>query len=184
MARSLNTIRVSAAITAQLANTLDGGSISATANQGFGVSPTLESGTTANKADVIWSDTGRSITSGANDDLDLYDLGAVDIGAGAGRDAVGQSIAIAEVVAVLIVNKSTSTGNLLVGGEGTTAAWNSPFNGVDTTVFGPLKPGGFVAFSSPTDPAYAVADTSNHILRLTASGGAVEYNITILGRSA
>lgn len=186
MARSLSGFSLLARLQATLANGLDGGAQSASAIQGVDFSPAvaLTSGTGDDAADRIWSDTGRAITSGANDDIDVYDLGSIDIGAGAGRDAVGQTVTLAEVVAFLIVNKSTSTGTITVGGEGSTAAWNSPFGGSDTATFGPIKPGGFLFAYSPDDPAWAVADTSNHLLRIAASGGNVEVDVCILGRSA
>lgn len=143
------------------------------------------SGTTANKADRIWHDKGRTLAQNASESLDLYDLGSVDIGAGAGLDALGQSWAIAEVVGVLIHNKSDSSGNLLIGGEGSAAAWNSLFNASDSAVIGPIYPDGWFAVYNPADPAFLVADSSNHLLKIAeANVGSVEYDITIIGRSA
>lgn len=186
MARSLSSISILARLSAVLENAVDGSAQSADVNQGFALSPAtaLTSGTTANKADRVWSDTGRTILSGANDDIDLYDLGTIDIGGGAGKDALGQSVALAEVVALLIYNQPGSAGGLLVFGEGSTSAWNGPTNGSDTAVFGPIRPGGWLMLFAPTDPAYAVTDAASNLLRLTASGGNVTYDISVLGRSA
>jgi len=44
--------------------------------------------------------------------------------------------------------------------------------------------GGLFLLAAPDDPAYAVADTSNHLLRVNASGGNITYDIAILGRNA
>lgn len=185
MALSLTGIRVQAILQATLANSLDGGNTSFSGAQGFTRSPatTLTSGTGANMADRIWSDMDRALSSGATEDLDLYDLASFDIGAGAGKDAAGQSWALVEVVSLLVYNASTSVGNLLVGGKAATTAFNSIFNSDDnakTTVY----PGGWVHWFAPTDPAYAVADVSNHLLKFEASGGAVTYGVCVLGRSA
>lgn len=183
MAETLDAIRVQANLTATVSNSLDGGNATASAGQGFSVSNTFANGTAANQADKIWSDNGRTITSGSSENLDLYDLAAFDIGAGAGKDALGQAWTAAEVVGLLIENDSTSAGNLVVGGEGSGAAWNSLFNGSDTAKI-EIFPGGFFMVTCPPATAYAVADSTNHLLKLAASGGNVTYCVTVLARSA
>lgn len=139
-------------------------------------------GTSANNADKLWASKSRSLSGSTSEDIDLYDLGSIDIGAGAGNDPLGQSVTLAEVVAVVVFNDSSSTGTLTIGGKGTTAAWNSAFNSDDDAAC-TVKPGGFFAIGSPTDPAYAVADTSNHLLTM-ASSDDLTYDIYVLGRSA
>ena len=186
MTRALAYFDIRAQLACTLTNTIDGGARTAQVVQGFTANPptAFTSGTTASKADIVWSDTDRAILSGANDDLDLYDLGSIDIGGGAGKDALGNAIAIAEIVAILIRNDSTSTGSLIIGGEGSGAAWNSPFNASDTATMGPIAPGGWFYLFNPADPAWTVADATNHLLRINASGGNVTYDIAFLGRSA
>lgn len=185
MALSLQAIKIIATAQATLQQSIDGGAFQFSGNQGAAKSPptTLSSGTGANAADRIWSDLDRALSSGATEDIDVYDLAAFDIGQGAGKDASGASWALAEVVCLLVYNASTSAGTLLVGGKGTTAAWNSIFNGDDDAKL-PIVPGGWFQIFAPTDPAYAVADTSNHLLKMEASGGAVTYGVVIIGRSA
>jgi hypothetical protein len=82
-----------------------------------------------------------------------------------------------------VFNRSTSAGNLLVGNNNTTAAWNSILNASDTAAI-TLPPSGILLLASTNDPAWAVADATNHLLRFTASGGAVTYDVYLLGRSA
>ena len=120
MARTLTSPRVVATITASLANSIDNGVTSAGATQGFSFTPAtaLANGTSANQCDRVWSSTARALSTSATENIDLYDLAAFDIGGGAGKDATGQAFTNVELVALLIVNKSTSVGNLLVGGEG------------------------------------------------------------------
>lgn len=183
---SLDAIRVSAQLEATLKNLVNSSpALSASIAQGGSITPVtaLTNGTTANKADRIWHDPARTLTGATSETIDLFDLASVDIGAGAGKDALGQSGGFAEIVAILVENDATSTGNLTLGGDGTTACWNSWANGDDDAVIGPIKPGGFAFLFQPSDPAFAVADTSNHLLKI-ASSATLEYSITVLGRSA
>lgn len=138
-------------------------------------------GDSANEADAYWASRGRTLASGANESIDLYDFGTLDIGAGAGLDPVGQAITLAGVVGFIIHNKSDSVGTLTVGAEGSAAAWNSPFAGADDEAGLVVPPGSIRAFADPIT-ALAVADSSNHLLKIAASGGAVEYDIIIIGR--
>lgn len=182
------TASVTCKMVASLANTIQ--SVSAgvsidTASIFSSVS--LTDGTTANKADKLWFDEGRALSGTTPEDIDLYDFGSIDIGGGAGKDPLGGTLALAEIVAVLITNDSSSTGNIYVGGKNAGTAWNAVFaiGGVadDTAQFGPIKPGGWLCFGAPTDPAYAVADTTSHLLTMTPTANAT-YNIYVLGRSA
>lgn len=143
-------------------------------------------GTIADKVDKAWFSKSRALTSGNDETLDLYDWGSVNLGAGAGKDPLGQAQALVEIAAILIYVRPESAGNLIVGNDGTTAAFNSIFAGStdSDTAAVTVKPGGIFLIAAPGDPAYAVADTSNHLLKLAASGGNVTYDIHVLGRSA
>lgn len=185
MARSVINYSLSAKIEGLLRNSIDGNNRFVTVNQGFTRAPTLATGTSADQADIIFCKNDVAILSGANLDLDMYDLGATDwFGYGANKDAVGLSVAIVEVVAVLIVVDTASAGILKVGGEGSAAAWNSPFDGSDTAKIGPFGAGGHCYLFNPVDPAWVVADGSNHLLRLAAVSGNLVLDLAILGRSA
>jgi hypothetical protein len=106
----------------------------------------LTDGTTSNKADKVWFDETRSLSGTTPEDIDLYDFGSIDIGGGAGKDPLGGTLALAEIVALLVTNDSTSTGNIYVGGKNASSAFNSflAVAGVadDTAQVGPIKPGG------------------------------------------
>jgi len=183
----LANVSISAKVEATLQNLLDGDTITASASQGFDAragAAAVVSGTAEGQADWIWSDTARAISSGANESIDLYDLGTIDIGAGAGKDALGQSVTLAEVVAILIHVDSDSVGELVVGGEGSAAAFSSPFNADDDAEVGPFGAGGCCLLFNPVDPAWTVTDSSNHLLKLAATGGDLTYSITVIGRSA
>lgn len=185
MPRSLSTISAQAILKATVLNTADGTVLTASAAHGAtqGVTFTA-SGTGAGQADRFWQSTGRTLTSGGSEDLDVYDLASLDIsGAGAGRDALGQVWTVAEIAGILVYNRPTSAGDLLIGGKGTAAAWSIWLNNNDDAEL-TLKPSGIFLLASTNDPAWAVADTSNHLLTMLASGGAVTYDIYLLGRSA
>jgi len=186
MTRSLKSFSVAAGLQATLQNLLVDEATYVAAAQGAAYSPAtaLSSGTAANKADRIWTSLARALASGGNESIDLYDFGSLDIGGGAGRDAVGQLITLAEIVAILIQNNASSAGGLIIGGEGSGAAWNSGFGGSDSAVTPTIAPGGWWQLFTPADPALVVTDTTNHLLKIAATGGAVTYDIHILGRSA
>lgn len=183
MARSLQQIQVTAQLKAVLRNTVDSGAASIQQGQDISPSTALDSGTAANQADRVIDKRGIAIASGNDTDIDLYDLAGFNVGGGAGNDALGQATTLAEVVALMVSNRAASEGDLLVGGEGTEAAWSAPFDDDDDAVL-VVKPGGCFLLFAPTDPAYPVTDTSNHLLTLAASGGDVTCDVVILGRSA
>lgn len=166
-----------------LVNTLTDGRQVSVSHDPADYGQNLLDGIVLDKANRIWESKGRVIASAASEDIDVYDFGSIDIGAGAGLDALGQALALAKIVLVLIRNRATSVGTLLVGGKATTAAWNSPFN-ADDDALTPVLPGGVLLWYAPSLAGYAVADTTNHLLKMAASGGDVTYDITIIGRTA
>jgi hypothetical protein len=181
--RSISSPRLQISFTSVLENLLSDGSTDVEVTQNISTNTTLTSGTTSGKADRIWISKGRTLASGASETIDVYDLGSIDIGAGAGKDALGQSWALAEAVGLIVLSASTSVGTLAIGGEGSTATWASIF-GASDTAYTTIGPGGALVLYRPDDPAYAVADATNHLLKMAASGGAVTYSIAIIGRSA
>ena len=148
-------------------------------------SDTLATGTGDDQSDIFWSSSSRTLADAATETFDMYDLGTLNIGAGAGKDHLGQSVAFADVTALFIFNNTTvaNDGKLVVGADGTSACWNSPFDGDDDGKL-VIPPAGFVALFSPKDGAWAVADSTNHLLKMAASGGEVTYDIFVVGRSA
>ena len=182
MANSL-TASIKASIDGNFTNTLTNSGGTSAVNIVQSAILSITNGTTTGKADKIWSLTERSLSGASSENIDVYDFGTIDIGTGAGEDALGNTVTLADIVAVIVENKSTSTGNLTIGGEGSAAAWNSIFNASDTAELGPLPPGGFFMIGSGADPAFAVADTSNHLFKMTSSA-TLTYDIVIIGRSA
>lgn len=115
----------------------------------------------------------QSLADTANEDLDLYDLGTLDIGNGPGRDTLGLAHTNSKIYRLVVRNQSISTGSLVFD-TSQTGGWTSWMpSGTHS-----LEPGAMLCGSWPN--GIDVADTSNHILRLTASSGAVVYDLQIL----
>ncbi len=136
-------------------------------------------GTGADQVQRLWSSKTRSLSS-ASENLDLFDLASVDVGAGAGLDSLGQAFALTGIKALYVHNDAASAVDLLVGGVSATTAWNTLFNGDDDAKL-TIHPGGTVIAITPKAVGYLVADTANHLLKIEAAGGAATYDIAILG---
>jgi len=133
----------------------------------------LTTGTTANKADQVFSDS-RTIAASGSESLDL---------AGSLTNAFGESVTFAEVVAIVVVADAGNTNDVVVGGASENA-FAAPFGDASDKV--KVKPGGFLVLAAPGDPAYAVTAGTGDLLQIanSSSGSAVGYDIVILGRSA
>ena len=185
--RSISSPTFTATMTANIRNTVNSDAQTPSVQQGQTLSDTFTSGTTDSKFDRFWESRGRTISGAGSENLDLYDLGSIDIGAGAGLDAVGQSWTVAEIVGIQIAVTSDSVGSLYVGGVNATTAFQSMFhsNGsLDDAAGIVLPPGANFQIWTTNDPGWAVADTSNHLLKMAAVGGDVEYSIAVAARSA
>jgi len=138
--------------------------------------------------DIFSTQVPQTLLVGQTLVIDLYDLGGFDVGAGPGRDNLGTSELCDEVVALQITterldedDETPLTGTLLVGGEGSGACWNSLFNGDDDAKLA-MKPNSSIQFLTGYSSAWAVADSSNHLLKLEASGAKVRFKITCARR--
>lgn len=171
---------VKVTLTGNLKNTLTDGQ-SVTTSIGVSVNVPLTNGTSASQFNRGWQSLTRTLNSAATEDIDMYDLGSLDVGAGAGEDALGLTLTATAVVAICIENKATSAGTLLVGGKAATTAWNSPFNADDNAKLS-IPPSGGVLLWATGGTAFAVADTTNHLLKLEASGGICNFSVCIFFR--
>ena len=150
----------------------------------FTPSPALSSGTTVNKFDrVLWIGP-TTIVSAATRDLNMQDGTEWQYGASTASDVLGNAISIAEIVGLLLISTANSVGILQIGAAASNQ-WTAPFagSGAPTTSKIPVHPNGAFLLYSAKDPAYAVTG-SDKLLRLTASGGNVEFKGVAFGRSA
>ena len=180
-AESLSQIVIRAQLSAYLQNSVDGGNLLPSVSGGVSYAPptALTSGSGANQAQKWWQSTARALASGASETLNLYDFAGIDIGAGAGNDPDGIPLVVADVVGMLVVVEASSAGALLIGGDGTSAAWTSLLDGSATAQIGPIHPGGMFMAADPAS-GFPVVNTTNCNLKMTASGGAVTYDIYLL----
>lgn len=181
---TLERITVSAKIEARLKNAIGADNVLAEVDEiGFAFTPetALATGTAANQADRAMYAGDQVLSSGNNLDLNLY-TGANFQGLATGLDLLGNTLTNAEVVALLIHNRASSAGNLVIGGEGTANAWLGPLPANTDTIT--LPPGGSIMLFAPTNPAWAVGSSSNNLLRLNASGGDATWRAVVLARSA
>lgn len=135
----------------------------------------LLDGTGLNQANRIFADEASLATQGTSN-YDLYDFaGAVD--------ARGNLFALSKIRGLFIRNNAAdATAILRVGGEGSTAAWMA-VNGSDTVRIADIAPGGELALIAPSLAGYAVADVTNHLLKLEnlSSTFALALDIVVLG---
>lgn len=182
MATTLTELALAIELAAKLSDTKDSTTVRTPGKAGglFTPAVALTNGTAANKADRWLQNRSGTITSGNSTFLDLSE-GETGFEPAGGLDLLGNGIALVEIVGIAIRSQSISAGVLRIGGEGTAAAFNAPFNGSNTTVID-LEPGGLWLLFAPTDPAYAVGAAFK--LKLAAVGGNVTFDAFVKGRSA
>jgi len=158
----------------------DGSSASVAAMKGRLLDLVLTTGIADNKATRAWRLKDGSIGSGSTKDIDLYDLVGEDIGAGDGRDALGQLMVQKQIVA-FVLEKTGGAGllELMPTNPANYCTWVP----VLTVAAGnALKTGGLALLVQPAASALRVTDASSHKMRLGASGGAVTYDLWLVSR--
>jgi hypothetical protein len=143
---------------------------------------TFTDGSAINKAQRWWISEARTLSNGATEDIDMFDLASVNIGAGAGLDSLGQSVSMTGIKAIMVTVSSASSTGIIVGNKNATTAWNAGFNASDTGAVN-VGVGGIFLLSNPSAAGIAVADTTNHLLKITDDGGGSGsiYSIAWLG---
>ena len=136
----------------------------------FNLSDDLTSGTTTDKADLLWWDT-RTLAA-TSEDLDL---------AAGLTDTFGNVLTFVEIVGLAIKNTSTTTAEILaVGG----AAGNQFINWVaNSSDIVNIDPDGILFLWSPLD-GYTVTAGTGDLLKIDAGAATITYEIVIIGRSA
>ncbi|MFF9844617.1 hypothetical protein [Streptomyces sp. NPDC013740] len=134
----------------------------------------LESGTTAGKADLRFTDT-RTLAASATEDLDL---------AGVLLDAFGAALTFVRIKGLFISAAAANTNNVVVGAAASNA-WATLLNATGTIT---LRPGAsFAAMSGSADATgMAVTAGTGDLLKVANSGAgtSVTYDIVIVGASA
>lgn len=161
-------------------NLLDNNDSATATISGTLLSGKINDGVSASQANRALRATGEAIVSGNTTDIDLYDFAGFDLGAGAGLDALGQTLALEEIV-TLIIKQSGGAGRLEImpTSPATALAWVPSLTVANG---GALKNGGVFMMHQPDTDAFDVQDGVSHVLRLGANGGDVEFDLYILAR--
>lgn len=165
------TATLTAKLFAEQSSALDLGTVAFDLNEIKAV--TLASGTGADQADQLWTDT-RTIAASGTDDLDL---------AGSLTNALGATATFARVRGLYVAAAAGNTNNVLVGGAASNQFINWVADATDKVV---VRPGGFLLLANRDATGYAVTASTGDLLRIanSGSGTGVTYDIAILGCSA
>jgi hypothetical protein len=138
-------------------------------------SASLRDGTTAGRFDLAYM-AERTVNASTNDDIDL---------AGVLTTPLGESVASAEIVGIIIVNKPKDPSAAANLSSLTIGAGSNPVAAF-TNAGRTITPGGFFAEFSPAATGLAaIAAGTGDILRVAnGSGGQAKYQIAIFARSA
>lgn len=191
MTRSLEGINLKLALSATNKITVTGGRAS-TGVVSLSTNPTVTSGIGIEQANRCW-EYSATLAAAATLVIDLYDMGSIDLGAGAGKDNLGQDMALAEIVAIAIMNESVSESTDSDSDSDTlpclsiepdaTNGW-SPIGSHTVATGGALQSGGVLFKMQIEEVAFPVTDGSSHRIKLTAVGGDVDFKILVIGRGA
>lgn len=179
--RSLSNTKISFSLTTKVLNTLDGGNRVAVGDVSFALLAGLSSGLDSGEADRAW-DYRTSLVDGNSEVLDLSTFAGFDSGSGDGNDIVGQTmVPLVEIVAILVVNENSQddAGYLEVEPD-PTDGW-SPI-GEHTVALGGAISGQGLIFKLQQGVLGMEIDGTHKRIKLTATGGDVNYYIAIIGR--
>lgn len=183
MTRNLSGPKLNVKLSGTYQNTLTDLAVVSITQPTLNYSKTLTGGVSANQANRVWESKNRTLADTYQEIIDLYDFTGVDIGAGAGKDALGLDIIMEEVIAIAIVNEN------LVTEDGQLEIFPSASNGWQAigshTVAngGALLGQGCLFKSNVAENGFNVEKDEGSRITLRASGGSVTYSIYILGRS-
>ncbi len=165
-----------ATVGAKLTDTAEGISLSAVLHLQAALA--LTEGVGANQINAIAVERDRHMSGPASFELDLATLAGFE----QSTDPLRNTVVFDSIVAILIRNKASSSGDLIVGGA-TTNPWTSPFASANDpeTVKITVTPGGFLLLTAPTVAGYAVGGT-NKMLRLETTTGQTNADIIVFGR--
>jgi len=170
-------------MTGSLQNVLTDGSTTQVSQPSLNHKPTLTSGFGAGQINRVWESKSRVLAADDQEIFDLYDMVGIDIGGGAGRDALGQTVAYEEIAAIAIINENSvsSTGTLEVtpsSSEGwTPIGSHTNANGGEISAQGCLVKAGF------GEVGYDVPSDGNSRITVKALNAAVTYSIHIFARN-
>ena len=186
MPRQMSTIAVSFKVNGSMMNVLENAAGPSINHPSFSFTRSgsaLSNGCGNEQANRAWQSKDRAIVNGATETLDLYDLAGVDIGAGAGLDALGQAIIFEEIVQIIIVNENAIGAAGILEIEPTAGVGWTPIGTHTVATGGALYGQGLLIKQQLDERGFDIDDGVNHQIDLSAVGGDVTYSIYILGRT-
>ena len=128
----------------------------------------LSSGTGADQANAMWSDT-RQIAASTTEDLDLF---------GGLTDAFGVTMNFANIKLVFVKAAASNTNDVVIGGDANSVPM---FDDVSDAIS--IKPGGVFMVTNPAANGYVVTNSTGDVLQVanSSSGSVVDYDIIIIG---
>jgi len=144
-------------------------------------SQTIENGIGAGQANRGWQGVSLGLDGGSSQVIDLYDMAGINIGAGDGKDGVGQPVDFEEIVAIAIVNDNAigDAGALEIEPDETNG-WTPIGSGFTAANGGALYGQGIFTMGQPAEAGFNVVDGSSHRIKLTAVYGYVAYSIYLV----
>ena len=181
---SLTGIKLAIQLSANLNNTLADGSTSGGVNiPNVNYKLKLKNGVGSGLANRSHAILG-TLSAGQSVNIDLYNFTGIDIGAGSGKNALGQPIRFEEIAAIFILNN-----NDLGAGAGTLEVSPAVSNGwqaIGTHTNangGELRNQGVLLKTNPEKDGFVVGiSDANDQITLKAVGGPVEYVVALLAR--
>jgi hypothetical protein len=130
----------------------------------------LADGSGANQANKLFADS-RTVLASATDSLDL---------SGALNDALGQSLVLTRVAAIMVKASANNGGDLLVG-PAAANGFVGPFNAAADRV--KVKPGGLILLVAPTAAGFPVVAGTGDLLNIVNAnaGASGAYDIVVVG---
>lgn len=181
--RSIVSPKIALNFSANIRNTLTDATYAQLTQPNLNYTQTITDGIGASQADRGWQSVGRTLQNGASEVIDLFDFAGTDIGAGAGLDALGQTLNIQKLVGIAIVNNNAITSNAVLHVEPDPTAGFTALGSHNSANGGGLAPQGLIFKCQPHGNGLDITDGSNHRLRMTAVEGSLTYSIYLLGRS-
>lgn len=180
--RSLVSPKITVTMSATMKNTLDDGSYGQASVPALKWGPAMTSGAGDDQANRGWQAAG-TIEDGDIYILDLYAMSGIDVGAGAGLDALGQACDFENIVAIAVCNDNDpSDAGVLEVFPSADEGW-SPIGIHTVATFGELKGDGILFKAQLAEGGFNVIDNDRHRVTLRATGGSVAWSVYLLARN-
>ena len=181
MSNQSTTSDIALSLKTQVQNTESDGTVSTVNSNPVIVQDTLVNGVAVDQASRAWERKNWSLASGQSEVVDIFDFDNLDIGAGEGKDGLGQLLLCSNLAAIVIKVES-GTGSLEVEPDET---YGFDPIGIHTVVNdGAIKAGGVIFKYAPDAVGFVITHRSSQRIKFTAAGGAVVYSVRLILRDA